>query len=71
MISRRVFVPALILLGYFASTFAFLCLAMYLLGSRSIGSVVGVAVVWVAVSYLLFIRLLQVPLPQGWLWELV
>lgn len=59
------YIPALVLLGYFASTFAFLCLAMYLLGSRNIVSVVGVAVLWGAISYLLFIRLLHVPLPPG------
>ncbi len=64
-----VYVPCVWQLGYFASTFLFLVFAMVLLGECRLGRVVGIASGWLVFSYLVFARLLFVPLPVGKLLE--
>jgi hypothetical protein len=64
-----VYVVAIDYLGYFASSFVFLPLAMYILGLRRLDVMLGVTMGWLLVSYWTFVRLLYVPLPAGRIWE--
>ncbi len=59
------YLSAISVLGYFLSTFVFLIGAMYFLGYRRPLVAIAVATVWVAFSYLVFARLLYIPLPVG------
>ena len=52
-------------LGYFPSTFIFLPLSMYLLGVRNQRAIWTVTVGWLLLSFLLFVKLLGLPLPSG------
>jgi hypothetical protein len=63
------YLPVMAGLGYFIATFLFLITAMFLLGERSPVRIVGVTLGWLLFSYLVFVRLLFVPLPTGLLWE--
>ena len=64
-----IYVPCVWLLGYFPSTFLFLVVAMFLLGERRVARVLGIATAWLVFSYVVFARLLFVPLPVGSLVE--
>jgi len=66
-----VYLIAIIFLGYFISTFAFLFLGMYILGYKKIWKMLLISAIWIFISYLLFYRLLYVPLPAGQLIELI
>ena len=63
------YVVGIPLLGYVMSSALFLPLAMLVLGERSFGRVGLVTFIWVVGSYLIFVRLLYVPLPAGRVWE--
>ena len=52
-------------LGYFLSTFVFLVGAMYFLGYRRLLVATAVSMVWLLFSYLVFLKLLYIPLPVG------
>ena len=52
-------------LGYYVSTALFLTIAMFLLGERRWGVVLGITLAWLLFAYLTFARLLFVPLPTG------
>ena len=60
-----IYVPSVSLLGYYVSTFVFIVIAMVLLGERRPGRVAGIAEGWLVFSYVVFARLLFVPLPVG------
>ena len=64
-----VYVPCMWLLGYYVSTFLFLIVAMILLGERRVGRLAGIATGWLFFSYIVFARVLFVPLPLGRLVE--
>lgn len=51
--------------GYFVSTFAFICVSIYALGYRNPWIILGVALGWLVFSYFVFFRLLYIPLPVG------
>ena len=57
-------------LGYFISSFFFVFLGMYLLGYRRYVVSVPISLGWILLSYLVFYRLLYVPLPTGKLFEI-
>lgn len=59
------------LLGFFLSSFLFLVAAMSVLGYRKRLVLLAVAVGWVAFAYLVFYRMLFVPLPEGLLVRLL
>lgn len=56
-------------LGYTVMTLAYVLFGMHYLGYRKWKVMVSVAVVWVAVAYAAFYRLLYVPLPTGLLFD--
>ncbi|MEA1972634.1 MAG: tripartite tricarboxylate transporter substrate-binding protein, partial [Candidatus Cloacimonadota bacterium] len=58
-------------LGYFISSFAFIFIGIYLLGYRRYGIMTIIATGWLLFSYLIFYRLLFVPLPMGKLLNLI
>jgi hypothetical protein len=60
-----VYVPSVWLLGYYVSTFFFLVVAMLSLGERRVTRVLGIATTWLVFSYVVFARVLFVPLPVG------
>ena len=51
--------------GYFVSSFVFLAVSMYGLGYRRLPVMGLVAVGWLVFSYVIFSRLLYIPLPVG------
>jgi hypothetical protein len=59
------------LLGYYVATFVFLVGAMQMLGLRHLVISVGLASLWLLVSYLLFARFLHVDLPSSWVWQTI
>jgi tripartite-type tricarboxylate transporter receptor subunit TctC len=63
------YVILMLFIGYFPSSFLFLCVAMSMLGVRDLRVMFGVTTGWLAFSYLLFVRVLYVPLPSGSLLE--
>jgi putative tricarboxylic transport membrane protein len=72
------FIPLLIFylagifyIGYFISTFMFLLIASYILGDRNYARMLIIAFCWLIFSYLIFYKLLYVPLPAGKLIELL
>ncbi len=69
IVLMTIYVPCVWLLGYFVSTFLFLVVAMMLLGERRVGRVTGIATGWLVFSYIVFARVLFVPLPVGNLME--
>jgi hypothetical protein len=60
-----VYLTALPYLGYYVSTFVFLLAGSYLLRYRKHWLIVGTAVGFTVLSYLIFNQVLQVPLPLG------
>lgn len=54
-------------LGFVAATVAFLVVAMWYSGARSIPRIGGVAVGMSLVLYYAFVRFLRIPLPEGYL----
>ena len=59
------------LIGYFISTFIFLFIGMYVLSYKKIVTMVTISGGWLLFSYLIFFKLLYVPLPQGRLIEAI
>lgn len=59
------YIAFMVVVGYFAASLAFLIAAMALLSYRRRLVILGVGVGWMAFSYLVFYRLLFVPLPRG------
>lgn len=66
-----VYILAMSWLGYFISSFVFVFLGMYLLGYRRYVVSVPISLGWILFSYLVFYRLLYVPLPAGRLFEML
>ena len=64
-----VYVGGLVWMGYFVATFLFLIMAMFLLGERNPLRAASVSVGWLVFSYVVFARILFVPLPTGRLLE--
>lgn len=64
-----VYVLGVVWLGYYVATFLFLMIAMFLLGERNFIRAGSVSVGWLAFSYVVFARILFVPLPTGRLLE--
>jgi hypothetical protein len=60
-----VYVAAIGWLGYYASTFLFLALSMWMLGLRRWLMILAIAAGYTASSYFLFDRLLMIRLPAG------
>lgn len=58
-------------LGYFISTFAFLFVGIYILGYRRYFVMTAISLGWLLFSYIIFYRLLFVPLPVGKLIEIL
>jgi hypothetical protein len=58
-------------LGYYIATFIFLVVIMYLLSYRKYPMIVAIAGGWLLFAYLVFQRMLYIPLPQGKLIEMV
>ena len=52
-------------IGYFVSTFVFMCVSIYALSYRNFWIIFAVAASWLAFSYFIFYRLLYIPLPVG------
>ena len=50
-------------IGFYLSTFVFLCSSMYLMGYRKIHVIISIALAWLVFSYFIFARLLFIPLP--------
>lgn len=65
------FVVILQVCGYALSTFCFLLAGMLMLGYTRRGVALTVTLLWTAGSWWLFVRVLYVPLPSGWLWARV
>jgi tripartite-type tricarboxylate transporter receptor subunit TctC len=62
------YVVLTVFLGYYVSSAVFLAGSMWLLGERRWPMLVGVTLLWLAFAYVMFWRLLFVPLPLGrWL----
>ena len=57
--------------GYYISTFIFLAVVMYFLSYRKYVTIVAVSGGWLLFAYLVFQRMLYIPLPQGKLIEMV
>jgi hypothetical protein len=57
--------------GYYISTFIFLAAVMYFLSYRKYVTIVAVSCGWLLFAYLVFQRMLYIPLPQGKLIEMV
>ena len=58
-------------LGYFISSFVFLFIGMYMLGYRRYLTILLISAGWLLFSYLIFYKLLYVPLPIGKLIEMI
>jgi putative tricarboxylic transport membrane protein len=58
------------LIGYYISTFLFLVAVMYFLSYRKYPVMLAVAGGWLVFAYLIFQRMLYIPLPQGKLIEM-
>ena len=52
-------------IGYFVSSFVFLAVSIYGLGYRKLPMIALISVGWLAFSYVVFYRLLYIPLPVG------
>jgi len=63
------YLAALVIIGYFISTFIFIFVSMLILGYRKYVSMVIISAIWIIFSYFVFYKLLQVPLPVGSLIE--
>lgn len=57
--------------GYFIASFLFVAAAMRFLGERRLWLASAAAAGWIAFAYLVFYRLLYLPLPAGMLWEML
>ncbi len=55
----------IIYLGYFLSTFLFLFLSLYMLGYRNYRVMLFIDIGWMIFSYVIFYKLIYVPLPVG------
>ncbi|MFC1758348.1 tripartite tricarboxylate transporter substrate-binding protein [Planctomycetota bacterium] len=60
---------AVVFFGYAIATALFLGVTLFRLGVRRPFTIVSVAVCWIAASYVVFVKVLYVPLPTGFLWE--
>ncbi|MDP8211025.1 MAG: tripartite tricarboxylate transporter substrate-binding protein [Candidatus Stygibacter australis] len=58
-------------LGYFISTFLFVIAGILLLGYKNIRMTLIISACWLLFSYLVFYKLLYVPLPQGLILEML
>jgi len=58
-------------IGYFISSFVFLIIGIYMLGYRNYITMLIISVSWLLFSYLIFYKLLYVPLPVGKLIEMI
>lgn len=58
-----IYLAAIQTVGYFISTFVFLVVAMAGLGYRKKVTIVSVSAGWLVFSYVVFVRLLYIPLP--------
>ena len=52
-------------IGYYASTFGFLGVSMHVLGYRNYPVMLAVTLAWLVFAYMVFARLLYIPLPVG------
>jgi len=59
------------IIGYYLSTFLFLAAVMYFLSYRKYLTIITVSGGWLLFAYLVFQRMLYIPLPQGKLIEMV
>jgi len=59
-----VYLMAIQTMGYYSSTFIFLCTSMYMMGYRKSPVIIAIAVVWLVFAYFIFARLLFIPLPM-------
>ena len=62
---------AIFYVGYYISTFVFLIIGMNILGNKNHKTQLIVSVVWNLFSYLIFYKLLYIPLPLGRLIEIL
>lgn len=58
-------------LGYYLTTFVFLVVIMYLLSYRKYAIMLAIASGWLLFAYVVFQRMLYIPLPQGKLFEML
>jgi len=66
-VSTLLYLAAATILGYFTATLIFVSFLMYQLGNRNIRQVAFIAVVFVGLQYLFFNVLLNLPIPEGFL----
>lgn len=58
-------------IGYFISTFLFIYAGISLLGYKNVKTKLIISICWLIFSYLIFYKLLFVPLPQGMIIEMI
>ncbi|MCA9216964.1 MAG: hypothetical protein KDB27_28040, partial [Planctomycetales bacterium] len=59
---------AVVVVGYIIATACFMVVVLLRLHVRSILTIAAVTAGWLAVTYVLFMKFLYVPLPSGALW---
>ena len=52
------------IMGYYSSSFIFLCTSMYMMGYRKLPVIITIAFLWLVFTYFIFAKLLYIPLPM-------
>lgn len=66
-----IYLISIFYIGYFISSFIFLLVGIYMLGYRKYLTMLLISAGWLLFSYLIFYKLLYVPLPMGKLIEMI
>ncbi|MCA9263203.1 MAG: tripartite tricarboxylate transporter TctB family protein, partial [Planctomycetales bacterium] len=69
LVALFLYVLTVPLLGYYLATWLFLGATMWCLGERRWLHMISISLAWLLLSYLVFERLLYVPLPAGRIWQ--